>query len=133
MVGAGTFEVGVQTSTDPNIKAQPDLSAQPGATPVMRQQEKHVADGKFTTGTVHTAHASDAALQAANQNATKFEVGDYVKHAAGDSGSVTSIDGDILHVTTDEGKNVLWQASRTELQPRKDDTRSFTRAIEYRW
>ena len=127
------FEVGVQTSADPNIKIQPDLDAQPGATPVMRKQAQHPADGKFTTATTHTAHKSDVALQAANQNATKFEVGDYVKHAAGDSGSVTSIDGDILHVTTDEGKNVLWQASRTELQPRKDDTRETVMTQEVRY
>jgi uncharacterized protein len=32
------FEVGVQTSSDPNVVAQPDLDAQPGATPVMREQ-----------------------------------------------------------------------------------------------
>ncbi len=125
--GAGSFEVGVQTSADPNIKANPDLDATPGATPVMRTQEKHVADGKFTTATTHAPHKSDAAAQAAGQNKTTFEVGDEVKSNSGDSGIVTSIDGDLLHVKTDDGKKEFWQAKHTE----KRETVMATHEVRY--
>ena len=111
---------GNQASEDGGQVSDPEMS--------LREQAKHPADGKFTTGTVHSPQGSDTAIQAAGQNKTHFEVGDEVKNPVGGSGVVQSIEDGILTVKTDDGKTEQWQAVKTEKRER-----GVCQKIEFRW